>query len=357
MQITNTMIPTVATASPAAPAVNGEMMPQGSGFMSLITQLLSACGDLAIDMSAVDALKSRLEEEGQELSAQMLAQLMANPLLSSVLTQQPQEANLTAGVANSTQPLWQQSSLTTAEVAAPMTESVKGEVLSHTVGQQEPQTELDQSLLAQSRFHSLLKDAKSSTQTASQLQGLEALDIDRLQEEIKAGKFNLMQHGAATGIQTSTVEAGAEPVPEASLLNQVTEGIAENLTSGKNEFVVKLKPEGLGEITVKMAEIGSKISLTITTSSEQTSRMLSAELGALKEALRPYNAEVQEVVSSASQASNYLFSEGDQGSFARQQAFNREQSRGNHHRGASDLVTEAVSMPIVQQNGALDVHI
>lgn len=354
MQITTTMSPAISTtALTAATADSGEML-QGD-FMSLISQLLLTCGDLALDMSAVDALQSRLEEEGQELSAQMLAQLMTNPLISSLVSLQPQDPSLTATTGTPGKPDWSMHSpALSSQTPSPMTDKVLGEVLSHTVTGQQPRLEPDQSLLAQSRFNSLLMEAKGSATAVSQLESLEALDIDRLQEEIKAGKFSLMQQGAATGLQAAAIEAGAEQPQSAPLLEQVTEGITTNLTKGKTEFVVKLKPEGLGEITVKMAEIGSKISLTITTSSEQTGRMLSAELGALKEALRPYNADVQEVVSGTSQAS-YFFQEGNKGNLGGRQSFGRQQSRQG--RAAPELMTEAVSLPTLQQSGALDLHI
>lgn len=351
MQITSNMIPTAVSAASPMAMTGGEAM-QG-GFMDIIAQLLSTCGDLALDLSAVDALKSRLEEESQELSAQMLAQLMANPLMLGFGVPTQEEALSTA--AGSPQLDWSalQAAISTT-ATDPVAEGVEGEVLSHIVGRQAPKAETEQSLLAQGRFQSALIEAKGKSQAAEPLHA-EALDIDRLQEEIKSGRFNLMQHTTASGVQAAEAPA-AEQVEAAPLLEQVAEGITQQLGSGKQEFVVKLRPEGLGEITVKLAEVGSKIALTITTSSEQTGRMLSAEIGALKEALRPYNADVQEVVSS-SQASSFLFSEGDRGNFARQQAFNRQQSRESRHSAAFDPSIEAISTPTPEQSTALDVHI
>ncbi len=359
MQITTNMIPTSA-ASAAAPmqAAIGGNGAQG-GFMSIVAQLMTACGDLNLDMSAIDALKSRLEQEGQELSAQMLAQLMSNPLVSGFVLQQQGSDQAAAIGGNTPQLDWSKlQSLLSPTATEPNAESVKGEVISHVVGQSELEAELPQNLLAQSKFQSMLMDAKGSAKAATEQGSAKTLDIDSLQEEIKSGKFNLVQHSAGIGMQASSVEAASQnPVGEAPLLEQVTDGITAKLAEGKSEFVVKLRPEGLGEITVKLAEVGSKIALTITTSSEHTGRMLSAELGALKEALRPYNADVHEVVAGTTQASSYLFSEGDKGNFARQQAFNQQQSRNNRSRSASGLAQEAISVPTLEQGSALDLHI
>ena len=41
---------------------------------------------------------------------------------------------------------------------------------------------------------------------------------------------------------------------DANTLDQITDGIKQNISIGKSEFAIKLTPETLGEITVKLVE-------------------------------------------------------------------------------------------------------
>lgn len=116
-------------------------------------------------------------------------------------------------------------------------------------------------------------------------------DVEALQQAVDNGAY-LPQS------LTSAKELGMAAPHEMEILRQVQTGILENLQKDKNEFTIKLKPEGLGAITVKMTELAGKISLTIITSTQQAQNALSGELNSLKEALRPYNAEVQQIVQS-----------------------------------------------------------
>ena len=67
------------------------------------------------------------------------------------------------------------------------------------------------------------------------------------------------------------------------------------MAKGMNHFTIRLKPEGLGEIVVRMVTEGGRISMRIGVSNEDTQRLINSELLQLKEALQPLNAQVQEV--------------------------------------------------------------
>lgn len=132
------------------------------------------------------------------------------------------------------------------------------------------------------------------------------IDVEQLQNDVDSGRFSTAMN----------VDKVMDKVPDVqNVMAQVKTGIKENLTLGKNEFVVKLKPEGLGEITVKMVEADSKISLSIMTSSPQVAKLINGELAGLRETLRPFNADVHEVVSQAdasySAAQNGQFTQQD----------------------------------------------
>lgn len=76
---------------------------------------------------------------------------------------------------------------------------------------------------------------------------------------------------------------------------QVKDGLLDNTAQGKNEFVIRLKPEGIGEVIVKLSTNREKIELNIFTSSIQTAKLIEGEVAALQNALRPLQAEIQQI--------------------------------------------------------------
>lgn len=75
---------------------------------------------------------------------------------------------------------------------------------------------------------------------------------------------------------------------------QLYEGISENLERGRSEFTVKLRPEGLGEILVKLvSNEGGKAILTMVASSEKTAELLNRDLASLQTSLNQHNVEIE----------------------------------------------------------------
>ncbi len=75
---------------------------------------------------------------------------------------------------------------------------------------------------------------------------------------------------------------------------QLSKGIYENLEKGKSEFTVRLRPEGLGEILVKLvSEEGGKAVLSMIASSEKTAELLNRDLAALQNTLNQHNVEIE----------------------------------------------------------------
>jgi flagellar hook-length control protein FliK len=84
---------------------------------------------------------------------------------------------------------------------------------------------------------------------------------------------------------------------------------------------MSLKPESLGEITVKLTEEAGKSVLTITTASAATAKLLNSDLDALKAAMAPLNVRVNEAVTQTAapqQSGSQLFDMAGQ-QFAGQQ--------------------------------------
>lgn len=75
--------------------------------------------------------------------------------------------------------------------------------------------------------------------------------------------------------------------------NQLLKGVADNLKQGNSEFTVKLKPEGLGEIIVKLIQNdGGKMLMSMTASNAGTAELLNSNLAALQGSLNQHNVEI-----------------------------------------------------------------
>ena len=108
-------------------------------------------------------------------------------------------------------------------------------------------------------------------------------------EAIPADSVMKMLAGGVVRQEPQSVEAPG--IPE-----QILVGLSRNLSAGKGEFVLKLVPEGLGEITVKLLAKEGRTTLRIITASAETARLINNDLAALQNALRPIRVEVHEAV-------------------------------------------------------------
>lgn len=198
------------------------------------------------------------------------------------------------------------------------------------------------SLADQLYFQSALRQAqravaeKPRAETGAQ----QPLDLEALQQAADSGRYL----AAAVG------DKQEDPTLD-QIAGQLKTGILENLAQAKKEFVVKLKPEGLGEITVKLLEEKGSISLRIVTSSAAVGRMIAEDVNALQNALRPLNAQVQEIVTPTQQAQDsaaqsYFGADQNQGGFAWQYDGQQQQQSGRGGRRDSQefdgLVEEAL---------------
>lgn len=168
----------------------------------------------------------------------------------------------------------------------------------------------------QRRFNEALGQVKKqlSEDKPAAAKELEELDADLLQQQVNGRKTSWTERLAARG----------EPEVQMTLPEQLEEGIRENLSFGKKEFTLKLKPESLGEITVKLIEKSGKMTLTISAASTQTARLINSDLYALREAVRPLQVDVQEAVSQSPESSQSQLQQFDMTG----QQFNRHQSFG-----------------------------
>lgn len=141
----------------------------------------------------------------------------------------------------------------------------------------------------QNDFLRSIREAKS-LMSSSEKSGEEEmpLDIDKLQSDVMSNRFNPL-----SSLEGKTVRMEfSEPQPP-EVDQQIQQGITENLLNGRKEFVIKLRPEGLGEITVKLLEKPGEASvLSLVTASAESAKLINEKLTALQEAMRPLQVQV-----------------------------------------------------------------
>ena len=171
------------------------------------------------------------------------------------------------------------------------------------------------------------KQLKAQQTEEKQEQPTVHLDMEQLQRDVESGRFR--QVGLTQHLEAKL------PVRPQEIFAQLKTGVQQNIDLGKQEFVVKLRPEGLGEITVKLMEQDQKINLSILASNPQVAKMLETNLTELQNALKPYNANVQEVMQQYTGAEQ--FSQG----FAGQQG--QQYSNGGQHRRVNTVSLEELT--------------
>lgn len=325
---------------------------EGGGFMDLILQLLAGNGEEAgggmLDM--LDALvdvegEQKPEKDAQDLLMQMLGGMMAadslftNPqMIPDLMQVSPELAvqvmgvmqNQTAAPVQTIDPSILRQMPSGEEQVGDMPEEAVFEVLSvpeagESAASQQKSSGED-ALFWGGRFQDSVSQAQKLMKDGGEDTAPErVMNVEALQQDVDAGRF-------------APVRTEEElPLPEAKdVAEQVRTGILQNIGKGKNEFVVKLKPEGLGEITVHMAETGGKLALNIIASSQQTARLINAEIAGLRDSLRPYNADVHEVVSQQ----QYAADGGAQYRHPEQQ--NQSHRRQNPQRGYGSVEAQEV---------------
>lgn len=88
------------------------------------------------------------------------------------------------------------------------------------------------------------------------------------------------------------------------IINQFKESFLENIS--QKRFTVRLKPEGLGEITVNMLNNEGKISLSILASNQTVQKALEGNLANLQTSLKQYNAEITSINETAGKQQSAL---------------------------------------------------
>ena len=146
------------------------------------------------------------------------------------------------------------------------------------------------------------------------------------------------------GLTMQTVAAKEQPYMPPSA--QVATAVMEAYSSGKTEFTMRLQPEALGELTVKLVYEQGTVSLSILTANDQATKIINAQMTELKTALKENNIHLQ-TCSIENQAFNNLASGGQFSMLG-----GRQQQRPEHTQRFTIR-----SMPIVVENAISPVKV
>ena len=297
--------------------VNGLLTGGGTNSTNVLMSLL---GSSASGFSALQTLGQNSGDASQDTLTQLLGLLTQSPDAANGSNTVQTLLQQLAGVSQSDTAATQLTALLSGQNSAtanldPATAGILSQLNAQTTVNAASTDENagDESLLSQQQSYSrtIARAKELLTKTASS-DTEEGQSADKLHSSLGASKtvtpFELQLQNAAK-------------TESAPLTQQLTEGLKSNLSLGKSEFTMSLKPESLGEITVKLTEEAGRSVLTITTASAATAKLLNSDLDALKAAMAPLNVRVNEAVTQTAapqQSGSQLFDMAGQ-QFAGQQ--------------------------------------
>ena len=297
--------------------VNGLLTGGGTNSTNVLMSLL---GSSASGFSALQTLGQNSGDVSQDTLTQLLGLLTQSPDAANGSNTVQTLLQQLAGVSQSDTAATQLTALLSGQNSAtanldPATAGILSQLNAQTTVNAASTDENagDESLLSQQQSYSrtIARAKELLTKTASS-DTEEGQSADKLHSSLGASKtvtpFELQLQNAAK-------------TESAPLTQQLTEGLKSNLSLGKSEFTMSLKPESLGEITVKLTEEAGKSVLTITAASAATAKLLNSDLDALKAAMAPLNVRVNEAVTQTAapqQSGSQLFDMAGQ-QFAGQQ--------------------------------------
>ena len=294
--------------------VNGLLTGGGTNSTNVLMSLL---GSSASGFSALQTLGQNSGDVSQDTLTQLLGLLTQSPDAANGSNTVQTLLQQLAGVSQSDTAATQLTALlsgqnsTTANLDPAILSQLNAQTTVNAASTDENAG--DESLLSQQQSYSrtIARAKELLTKTASS-DTEEGQSADKLHSSLGASKtvtpFELQLQNAAK-------------TESAPLTQQLTEGLKSNLSLGKSEFTMSLKPESLGEITVKLTEEAGRSVLTITTASAATAKLLNSDLDALKAAMAPLNVRVNEAVTQTAapqQSGSQLFDMAGQ-QFAGQQ--------------------------------------
>lgn len=175
-------------------------------------------------------------------------------------------------------------------------------------------------VVAQS-FEQVVQVVKQSLEGKEKVEPVE-IDIDELQKQVKSSRNDFVQTGVNFR-DLSKIKEDVKVDPK-MVLDQVTNGIKTKMASNESDFTMKLQPDGLGEITVKLVSEAGKLTVNIVATSQKTEQLLNSQLSSLRSSLDQTHSDIKEI-NVYKQADSMGFTNGKD--FFNQQ---QQQSRQQH---------------------------
>ncbi len=147
-------------------------------------------------------------------------------------------------------------------------------------------------------------EVKSEAIKAAKAQGLERVvpaktqTADEQQQnfaDVSAKHLHEALQSSEMVAESSAPQESAEAYRSRPAYVQVADGVEKAISAGKEEFTMQLKPEGLGEISVKLVREGAKVTISIAAANPETHRMLLSQVDGLVKALGMSNINVDGV--------------------------------------------------------------
>ncbi len=115
------------------------------------------------------------------------------------------------------------------------------------------------------------------------------------QSQLDLSEARVFDNVGALRLERAPQQQPAEVAP------QILAKLNENLEAGTREFTMRLKPDSLGELTIRILSKDNRMTLSIVTETKEAANLLNRELAALKQAVSPMEVEVRPAVTQEQQ--------------------------------------------------------
>jgi|GEM_PF-2496879 len=182
--------------------------------------------------------------------------------------------------------------------------------------------------------------------TSRAVSGVEASDLGQLKGETHS-------ESSVKNIRQAELRGESN---RAGVLAQVQRGLASLLRSGKNEMTLKLTPEHLGEIRIRVQTEGLELAVRFETSSEEATELLQGQLKDLGNQLRAkgFNIDRISLSDDSTQSSDSSQSSAGNGSDSNNTESNAEQHRSSQDQSSNQQHDELQSLGFDELDAGLD---
>lgn len=186
------------------------------------------------------------------------------------------------------------------------------------------------------------KEEKVKVRLSSDKQKLKAESFNAAKVRADEGQMRAKSNAVKQNIINSkfmNVNGSLQRVDQTKVVDQVLQQLEQLKSLGKNELTLKLKPDFLGKVDLKMAISDGVLTTKIMAENHQVKKAIEAQLHQLKNALTEKDLEVGEMVVEVGSEEDFS-SFQEQESFTQQEFSGRQQNRQNQQELDPELLME-----------------